>query len=56
MKSLVFRMLTGLLILAAVGGAVGMWAFMWCSRHCEATGYARPTASRPRHEDEEVAG
>lgn len=38
------------LILAAIGGGIGVWAFMWCSRHCETTGYAKPSRSRARFE------
>lgn len=36
------------LLLAAVGGALGMWAYFWLVRHSERTGYAKPTRSRPR--------
>jgi hypothetical protein len=34
-------MLTAL-ILAAVGGAAGLWTWLWLVRHSEATGYAEP--------------
>ena len=44
------RMVTAL-ILAALGGALGLWAWFWLVRHSERTGYARPSASRPRHEE-----
>ncbi|GKY88907.1 hypothetical protein [Sinisalibacter aestuarii] len=27
--------------LAAMGGGIGMYTFLRCARHCEATGYAR---------------
>lgn len=27
--------------LAAIGGGIGMVTFLRCSRHCEATGYAK---------------
>lgn len=43
------------LLLAALGGALGMWAYFWLVRHSEATGYAKPSASRPRFDaDEEL--
>lgn len=34
-------------ILAAIGGALGMWAYLWLVRHSEATGYAK----RPKFAD-----
>ncbi|MCL3881988.1 hypothetical protein [Marivita sp. GX14005] len=30
------------ILLAALGGAAGLWAYFWLVRHSEATGYARP--------------
>ena len=30
------------ILLAAMGGALGFWAWFWLIRHSEATGYARP--------------
>ena len=30
------------ILLAAAGGAAGMWAYFWLVRHSEATGYAKP--------------
>jgi hypothetical protein len=36
------------LILAALGGAAGLWTWLWLVRHAEATGYApRPRRARP---------
>ena len=35
------RMITAVL-LAAVGGAVGLWAHLWLIRHAERTGQAKP--------------
>ncbi len=29
------------MLLAAVGAALGIWAYLWLVRHSEATGYAR---------------
>lgn len=29
-------------ILAALGGGVGLLCYLWLARHCEATGHARP--------------
>ena len=50
------RMVTAL-ILAALGGALGLWAWFWIVRHAEATGYAKPVPrARPTEEEEEVAG
>lgn len=36
------------LILAFVGGAIGILAFFWLARHAEATGYAKPKNAVPR--------
>lgn len=41
------------LVLAAMGAAVGLWAYFWLIRHSEATGYAKPTRSRARYEADE---
>lgn len=41
-------------LLAALGTAVGMWAWLWLVWHSERTGYARPSASRPRHDDDDA--
>ncbi len=30
------------ILLAAVGGALGLWAYFWLIRHSEVTGYAKP--------------
>lgn len=38
------------LLLAAIGGAVGLWAYFWIVRHSERTGYARPSGSRARYD------
>lgn len=34
--------MTTALLLAAVGAALGIWAWFWLVRHSEATGYAKP--------------
>lgn len=39
-------------VLAALGGGVGMLAFLWLVRHAEATGYAKP-ANRAQKRDED---
>ncbi len=49
------RMVTAM-VLAALGAGLGIWAYTWCARHCEVTGYARPTTSRPRNHAEDTAG
>lgn len=36
------------LILAFVGGAIGILAFFWLARHAEATGYAKQKNAVPR--------
>lgn len=38
------------LLLAAGGAAVGLFAYFWLVKHAEGTGYAKPSASRPRFE------
>jgi len=45
-------------ILAAIGGGVGMLAFLWLVRHSEATGYAKPAnrAQKRDDEDDEIHG
>ncbi|ETA52204.1 hypothetical protein [Ponticoccus alexandrii] len=42
--------MVGALLLAAVGGAAGLWAYFWIVRHSERSGYARPSGSRARFE------
>ena len=45
-------------LLAAIGGGVGMLAFLWLVRHAESTGYARPAnrAERRDTDDDEIHG
>ncbi|MDU8911363.1 hypothetical protein [Aestuariicoccus sp. MJ-SS9] len=43
-------------LLAALGGAMGLWAWFWLARHSEEIGYAKPSRSRPRNDTEEHAG
>lgn len=43
--------MTMALVLAAVGGALGLWAYFWLVRHSEQTGYAKPSNSRLRAGD-----
>jgi hypothetical protein len=44
------------LILAALGGAAGLWTWLLLVRHSEATGYAeRPRRAFPRSDDGEAA-
>lgn len=38
-------------LLAAAGGALGVWAYLWLARHSEATGYARPAIRARRAHD-----
>ncbi|CUH75440.1 hypothetical protein [Tropicibacter naphthalenivorans] len=45
--------MTVALLLAAGGAAVGIWAYLWVVRHSEQTGYAKPSASRARYEDDD---
>mgnify|MGYP000645745589 CR=1 FL=1 len=40
-------------LLAAMGGGVGMLAFLWLVRHAEATGYARPANRAARRDDDD---
>ncbi|WP_425040602.1 hypothetical protein [Primorskyibacter sp. S187A] len=40
-------------LLAAMGGAFGLWAYFWLIRHSEATGYAKPR-NRARLSEEAV--
>lgn len=42
-------------VLAAMGGGVGMLAYLWLVRHTEATGYAKP-ANRAIKSDDEIHG
>jgi len=45
-------------ILAAIGGGLGIAAYLWLARHSEATGYARPAnrASKREDEDDQIHG
>lgn len=43
-------------ILAALGGGVGMLAYLWLVRHTEATGYAKPANRATKREDDEIHG
>ncbi|MDA0961428.1 MAG: hypothetical protein O2898_00695 [Proteobacteria bacterium] len=43
-------------ILAAVGGALGIWAYLWLVRHSEATGYARPARRVQKPDDTDLNG
>ena len=49
------RMVTAI-VLAALGGALGLWAWLWIVRHAEATGYAPRVRRARRDEDEAAAG
>jgi H+/Cl- antiporter ClcA len=41
------------LILAALGGAAGLWTWLWLVRHSEAAGYApRPRRAFPKSDSE----
>lgn len=42
-------------ILAAAGGAVGLWAYFQLIRHSEATGYAQKPNRAFQREDEKAA-
>ncbi|NRB01054.1 MAG: hypothetical protein HRU32_14785 [Rhodobacteraceae bacterium] len=42
-------------ILAALGGAFGVWAYFWLVRHSEATGYAKRGNQVPREHHREGA-
>ena len=39
-------------LLAAIGGGVGMLAYLWLVRHSEATGYARAPNRAIKRDDE----
>ncbi len=42
-------------LLAAMGGAVGLWAYFQLIRHTEATGYAKPAnRAKPSYEDTDL--
>ncbi|MBP0481599.1 hypothetical protein [Sagittula salina] len=41
------------LLLAALGAALGIWAWFWIVRHSEGTGYARRSNSRARFDADE---
>ena len=40
------------ILLAAAGGAAGLWAYFWLIRHSEATGYAKPRTRAVINEEE----
>jgi len=44
------------LVLAAIGGGLGMFAYLWLVRHSEATGYAKPANRAQKREDDEIYG
>ena len=44
------------MILAAVGAAVGIVAWLWLVRHSEATGYARRANQMPREHHRQGEG
>ncbi|MBU3260106.1 hypothetical protein KPG71_08800 [Roseovarius sp. PS-C2] len=44
------------LVLAAIGGGLGMLAYFWLVRHSEATGYARPANRAVKREDDQIQG
>jgi hypothetical protein len=45
------QMLTAV-ILAALGGAAGLWTWLWLARHAEEIGYApRPRRAFPHNDD-----
>ena len=44
-------------LLAAVGAAIGLWAYFQLIRHSEATGYAKPAnRAKPTYEDTDLNG
>ena len=44
-------------LLAALGGAVGLWAYLRLVRASEVSGYAKPAnRARPGHEDNDING
>ncbi|NCQ24445.1 MAG: hypothetical protein COW54_09890 [Rhodobacteraceae bacterium CG17_big_fil_post_rev_8_21_14_2_50_63_15] len=42
--------------LAAMGGGLGMLAFLWLVRHSERTGYAKPANRARKREDDDIHG
>lgn len=42
------------LVLAAIGGGLGMLAYLWLVRHSEATGYAKPANRAQKRDDNEI--
>ncbi|MFO7771441.1 hypothetical protein HAT86_15510 [Roseovarius gahaiensis] len=44
------------LVLAAIGGGLGMLAYLWLVRHSEATGYAKPANRAQKRDDNEIYG
>jgi len=43
-------------VLAALGGGVGMLAYLWLIRHSEATGYAKPANRAKKRDLDETHG
>jgi hypothetical protein len=43
-------------ILAAMGGGLGMIAFLWLVRHSEQTGYAKRPNRATKRDDDEIYG
>lgn len=43
-------------VLAALGGGLGMIAFLWLVRHAEATGYAKPANRAIKRADDDSHG
>ena len=42
-------------LLAAVGAALGLWAYFWLVRYSEATGYAKPANRAAKSDEGETA-
>ncbi len=42
--------------LAAMGGGLGMLAFLWLVRHSERSGYAKPANRATKREDDDIHG
>lgn len=42
--------------LAAMGGGLGMLAFLWLVRHSEQSGYAKPANRAIKREDDDIHG
>ncbi|WP_347311533.1 hypothetical protein [Defluviimonas sp. SAOS-178_SWC] len=43
-------------LLAALGGGIGIVAWLWLVRHSEATGYAKPAKQVPREHHRQPEG